>query len=358
MLSLIDKIIAKQFLGYFLAGLSVFVMIFLAADFTSSLVRFNAGIEIFAKYYAYYLPQMVYQMIPVACLIGAMFTLSNMNKNNELVSLFSMGVSLARISAPILVLVAILSVMAFFLGDRVLPGALRSKNYVYYVELKKKPNLYSTVKQNKIWYRSDNVIFNIGVLDPKADTAQALTMYYFNEAWDLVQIIKAREVKLLDDVWSLDEGTVTLFSTESSFPMTRSFKNKMISMSEELSDIKSAPPTSDVLSVAELRRYIRKNKALSLDTKSFEVDLHGKIAFAFSGLILALLGIPFTTKSQRQGGLMLNVGIAAGMALVYWILFSAGMSVGKAGLVPPILAAWGPNVLLMGFAIHQLRKVP
>lgn len=339
-----------------MAGLSVFVMLFLAADFTSTMVRFDVGFDVLLRYYIYYIPNIVYQMTPVGCLIGTLFTLSTMNKNNELVSLFSMGTSLARISAPILVIVACLSVLAFFLGDRVLPGALRKKNYVYYVEMKKRPNLYSTVKQDKVWYRSNNVIFNIGILDAESSTAQALTMYYFNEAWDLVQIIKAREVKLMDQVWSLNDGKVTLFSNESSFPMTRDFKNKMITMSDELSDIKSAPPTSDVLSVAELRRYIRKNKALSLDTKSFEVDLHGKIAFAFSGIVLALLGIPFTTKSQRQGGVMVNIGVCCGLALVYWILFSAGLSIGKHGTLPPFIAAWGANFLLLSGALFALKR--
>lgn len=331
-------------------------MIFLAADFTSSMVRFDVGVDVFLRYYAYYIPQMLYQMIPVGCLIGTLFTLSNMNKSNELVSLFSMGVSLARVSAPILVLVGVISVISFFLGDRLLPEALKNKNYVYLVEMKKRPNLYSTVKQNKIWYRSNNVIFNIGVLDPDTSKAQALTMYYFNEAWDLVQLIKAQTVKLLGDTWVLENGTVTLFSAESSFPMTREFRQKTVTMSEDLSDIKSAPPTSDVLTVNELRRYIRKNKALSLDTKRFEVDLHGKVAFAFSGFVLALLGIPFTTRSQRSGGVMINVGVCAGLALVYWILFSAGLSVGKHGGLPPFLAAWGANLLLFIGAIYALRR--
>lgn len=356
MLSIIDRYIAKQFIGYFFAGLVVFISIFLAADFTSSMVRFDVGLDVFGRYYMYYLPNVVYQMIPVGCLVATLFTLSNLNKSNELVSLFSMGVSLARICLPILVLVGVISVTAFWIGDRVLPGSMRSRNYVYYVEMKKRPNLFSTVKQDKIWYRSKNVIFNIGAFNPEASKAEALTMYYFDEAWKLVQLIRARSVEINQSTWNMEDGSVTLFTNESSFPLTRSFRNKTISMSEDLGDISASSPSGQALSLKELSHFITRNQSLGLDTTSFEVDYHGKLAFAFSAFVLALLGIPFTTKHARSGGAMVNVGICAGLALVYWILFSAGLSVGKAAVLPPFLSAWLANFVVLAVAVFLIRR--
>ena len=356
MLTIIDRYIAKQFVGYFFAGLIVFISIFLAADFTSSMVRFDVGIDVFGRYYLYYLPNVIYQMIPVGCMVATLFTLSNLNKANELVSLYSMGLSLARISLPILVIVGIISVCAFWIGDRVLPPSMQARNYVYYVEMKDRPNLYSTVKQDKIWYRSQNVIFNIGVFNPEANLAQGLTMYYFDEAWNLVQLIRARTVNIKSNTWNMEDGSVTLFTEESSFPLTRNFKDKTISMSEDLSDISSSSPSSQAMSVKDLKHYIDRNKSLGLDTTSFEVDYHAKLAFAFSGFVLALLGIPFTTKHQRSGGAMVNVGICAGIALVYWILFSAGLSIGKQGSFPPLLSAWVANLITLGTAAYFIRR--
>lgn len=356
MLSLVDRYIAKQFLGYFIAGLLVFTCIFLAADFTSTVVRFDVGFDVYGKYYLAYLPQVIYQMIPVACLVATMFTLSTLNKNNELVSLYGMGLSLARIALPVLVLVGLISVMSFWLGDRVLPKSMRDRNYIYYVEMKKRPNLFSTVKRDKIWYRSKNVIFNIGIFSPQQSIAQGLTMYYFDDAWNLVQLIRARQVEINKNVWNMKDGSVTLFAKESSFPLTRSFLEKTVSMSEDLSEITNVSPTSDAISIADLRRYIDRNKSVGLDTQSFEVDYQGKFAFAFSGFVFALLGLPFSTRPQRSGGAMMNISIIIGLAITYWILFSTSMSIGKQGTMYPVVAAWLPNVIMVGAAVYFLRR--
>ena len=198
---IIDRYVAKLFLLYFLAGLLVFSTLFLAVDFMTQAAKFSdAGMDSLLRYYGYLLPSIVYNMFPVASLLSTVFTLSTLNKSNELVALFSSGMSLARICAPILILVAIFSTVSFWMGDRVLPRFEQKKNYVYYVELKKKPGLYSTVNTNKIWYRSENVLFNIQTLDPEKSMAYGMTLYYFNEAWDLVQLIKAQTVSIIEDI--------------------------------------------------------------------------------------------------------------------------------------------------------------
>ena len=69
-------------------------------------------------------------MLPVSCLASTLFTLSSMNRTHELTALFSVGSSLARISAPILIIVGAITVFSFWLGDRIVPVANSKKNYV------------------------------------------------------------------------------------------------------------------------------------------------------------------------------------------------------------------------------------
>ncbi|MCM2283008.1 MAG: LptF/LptG family permease, partial [Bdellovibrionaceae bacterium] len=93
--TLIDRYIARLFAGFFIAGLLVFVSLFITVDFMSNINRFDAPVEAVGRFYAYAVPGIIYQMIPVACLLGTIFTLSALNRNNELVALFSSGMSLA-----------------------------------------------------------------------------------------------------------------------------------------------------------------------------------------------------------------------------------------------------------------------
>lgn len=357
MLNLVDRYIAKLFLSFFLGGLVVFVTIFLAVDFMGSFARYEVSIDVLFRYYSYFLPSVVYQMVPVACLVGTIFTLSTLNRTNELIALFSVGMSLARVCFPILALVAVISVLTFWVGDRLLPRFAQQKTYIEYVEIKNKPGLYSTVKTDKIWYRSQNTLFNIQTLNPNKAQAQGLTLYYFDSQWNLIQLIQARDVKLKSRFWELQTGTVTLFPENQSFPLTREFDEKVISMSEDLADIQSTANSSDVMSIKELARFIKKNKEAGLETLRYEVDYQGKYAFALAAFVMSLMGIPFSVGSRRSGGAFVGVGLCLGFAVLYWILFSSSMTLGKNGLLPPMAAAWSPNILMGGLSIYFLLRL-
>lgn len=359
MLSRIDRYIAIQFLLFFVGALVVILTLFLAADFVSSIARFQAPSEVLVRYYSYYTPGVLYQLTPAACLIAALFTLTSMNKSNELVALFSLGYSLWRVSLPILCLCAVISAFSFFIGDRVLPVLNQKRDYVYYVEIRKKPGRYQTVRTNRIWYRSENIIFNIQSLEAEQGRAQGLNMYYFDDDWRLVQLIKAKDIRFLNEKsWELLNGTLTIFAEESSFPLTRPFQSKVVQVSEDIADIRSAPKTSEIMSIKDLKRFITKNKELGLNTLRFETDYHAKIAFAAAGFILALLGIPFTAKRERSGGAMVSIAIASALAAGYWMSFGASVSLGYHGLLPPLVAAWLPNFVLVGISTYLLVKSP
>jgi lipopolysaccharide export system permease protein len=354
----IDRYISGLFIGYFIGGLLVFVTMFVAIDAMSLLVSYEkvAGSAVLA-YYGYSIPEVVYKMIPVACLLATIFTISTLNKQNELVALYSAGMSIFRISAPLLIGVVMISFFSFFLGDRLLPTFAKNKNFVFYHDIKKNPALYSTTKADRIWYRSKDTIFNIKTLNEQAQKAQGLTLYYFNENWDLLQMITAREVALKGSNWDLQDGSVTLFTEDSSFPLTSKFKTKTIVMGEDSKDLSSTGNTSDVLSLSELSEFIRRNKAAGLDTLKYEVDYHSKYGFAFAAIVMCLLAIPFSVGRARSGGVMVNIGFCLGLVFVYWIFYSSGLTLGNHGQLPPIVAAWAPNLLMAGLAaILILRK--
>ncbi len=357
MITLIDRYIAKLFLSYFFAGLAVFVTLYVVANTTSMSTDQSVPANVLLAYYGYSLPMIIYQMMPVACLVGTLFTLISMGRSNELTALFSAGLSLARVSAPILFLVAGLSALNFGIGDLLVPAFTKKKNYVYFVEIKKQPGLYSTVKTNKIWYRSQNILFNIKTLNAERKLAQDATFYYFDDDWNLIQLINAQEVNINNRQWDLKKGTLTLFVPESSFPLTKTFEEKSINIDEELGDLQSISNTTDVMRANELWRFIRKNKEAGLDTLRYEVDYHGKFSFAFAAFVMSFIGIPFTVGRARSGGWAIGVGLVLGLAFVYWGLYSSGLTLGRHGVVPPVVAAWASNVVMLAVGLAFLLKL-
>src|SRR5689334_18324134 len=138
--------------------------------------------------------------------------------------------SLLRISTPILMWVLMICIVSFLLGDRIVPMLTKQKNYIFYNEIKKAPGLFSVVNTNRIWYRSKNSIFNIKTLNVEGTRAQGLTLYFFSEGWELLQMMTASEVDFSGSQWVLKDGSVTVFTSDSSFPLTSNFKTKSIQM--------------------------------------------------------------------------------------------------------------------------------
>jgi len=353
----IDRYITGLFWFYFLGGLIVFITIFVAIDSLGMMVS-HKGVEAHSliQYYLFSIPEVIYRMSPMASLLGTIFTLSTLNRNNELVALYSAGVSLFRIMTPVIMSVVLIAVGIFALSDRVMPRFAKEKNFVFYNDIEKNPSLYSMVKNEKIWYRSKDSIFYIKTLNENNHEAQGLTLYYFNQVWDLIQMVTADRVQMVGSNWNLFNGSVTLFTEESSFPLTSQFKKKTIVMSEDARDLGSTSRTSDVLSLAELSSFIKKNKEAGLDTVQYEVDYHSKYGFAFAAIVMSLVGIPFSVRRARSGGVMLNIGICLGLIFAYWIIYSSALTLGNYGQIPPLIAAWFPNLAMGGLAYVMIRR--
>ena len=358
MFSRIDRYLLGLFWSSFLAGLLIFVTLFLATDAMSSIVKYqNIDFTVFLRYYLFYAPEIIYKMLPVACVVGMVMTISSLNRGSELIALFAAGMSLFRISRIVFFSIALVCIFSYYMSDRLMPIFSKSKNFIFYNEIEKNPALFQTIKTNRIWYRSKNSIYNIKTLNAEGSKAQGLTLYFFNDKWDLIQMLTASSVLMNGAQWVLQNGTVTVFSEDSSFPMSDRFLEKTIVMGEEAQDLRSTGQTSDMLTQRELRRFINKNKEAGLDTIKYEVDFYSKFSFALAGLVMSLLALPFCVSKTRGGGLMVNIGITMGLVLIYWIFFSSAQTMGQHGQLQPILAAWMPNFIMLALGMTFLLRL-
>jgi lipopolysaccharide export LptBFGC system permease protein LptF len=71
---------------------------------------------------------------------------------------------------------------------------------------------------------------------------------------------------------------------------------------------------------------------------------------------MTLLAIPFGVSTGRRGTLY-AVGLGIVLALAYWIVMSLFVALGKSGLLAPWLAAWAPNVIVLGTSAFMFLTV-
>src|SRR6185436_11532253 len=98
------------------------------------------------------------------------------------------------------------------------------------------------------------------------------------------------------------------------------------------------------MTLAELRRAISDLSRAGFDVLDLRIALQSKIAFPLTCLIMAIVGLPFSFSVGKRGALY---GVAIGMAIgiAYWGAIGLFEQMGRYEILPPILAAWGPNLL-------------
>jgi len=122
-------------------------------------------------------------------------------------------------------------------------------------------------------------------------------------------------------------------------------------------DLLAEPKTPEEMRYAELRRYIDALTRSGSNAKKLQVDLALKIAIPFICLLIALFGAPLAISTPKSGAAW---GVAASLATTFIVLlmFQLAKAVGAGGVLPPLLAAWTPNILVAVAAVYLLRKAP
>src|SRR5260370_39353127 len=87
------------------------------------------------------------------------------------------------------------------------------------------------------------------------------------------------------------------------------------------------------------------------------VQLEIKIAFPISTFVMGVLAIPFALSAGKRGGVA-GVATAIGIAVVYSVVSGLFEAMGNISQLPPVLAAWSPDVIFALVGGYLILKVP
>ena len=83
--------------------------------------------------------------------------------------------------------------------------------------------------------------------------------------------------------------------------------------------------------------------------------MHGRYALPLTCLIVVWVAVPLGLRVNRRGPLM-SVGLSLGCAAAFFILMRLSLALGDGGRVPPLLAAWLPNICFTGLGAVLLAR--
>ena len=357
-MTVLDRYITREFILTFLFVLLAFLCLYMVVDFFERIRMFlsnNAGLAQIVSYHLYTVPSVVATMMPACVLLAALITFGLFSRNHEIVAMKANGISLYRIARPVLAFGLVVCGLNFLLNEFVTPAANWHAEYIKYVEVQKKKE-WGAFKENQIWYKSQNAIYNFKLFAPAENRLKGVTISYLDARFSLLSRIDAREALWKGDRWELRDVLRTTFAGKD-FPVIERLPTLAVDIAEKPEDFLVVQKSADQMGFRELRKYIQKLRQEGYDATRYETDLHGKIAFVFVSLILALIGVVFPMRSERSGGIAQGIGIGVIIGFSYWIVFAFTLSLGRSGTLPPVVAAWATNVILGVVAVVMFRRV-
>jgi LPS export ABC transporter permease LptG/LPS export ABC transporter permease LptF len=343
---LLDRYISRIYIR--IAGLSFLALLGLFhistfLDRSDKIFKGQATTAEVGRLLLYLTPQFVYYVIPIAALLSVLVTFGLLSRNSELTVMKACGISLYRASLSVIVLSLAFSAAIFSLEQRLLAQSNRRAEVIDAKIRGRTARIFDSM--NRRWMLGrDGSIYHYAYFNPEGLELAALRIYQpAPEGWSL-RTETAAVRAIYKGRWIGQQVRTADFSAGK--PRWMTYAERPLNL-EPPNYFETEQPVAEMMSVVQLRRYVTELSASGLNVAHLAVELQRKMAFPFVTLVMTLLAIPFGVGTGRRGALY-AVGLGIILALSYWIVTSLFVALGKSGILTPWLAAWSPNIIVLG----------
>lgn len=350
-MKVIDRYCLIEMIGPFLIGVVGFVLV-MTVDllFTMADLIINKGVPIWAvtRLLVYKLPSILVLTFPVSTLFATAMALGRLSKDNEIVALRTSGITLLRISMPIIILGILVSFASYFTNEKIVPDAnYRASNIIRQI-IYKQP--LPEVKDNVFFKDAYNRYYYARRVDMKNKTMENIMVYEISDE-RFPRVILAQKAAFEGRIWQLSHGVIHRYDQEGHLNYEASFSDMKLNVSEDVLAFTNQK-TSQEMSSKELKDMIGMLGKGGVSTKALQTELLMKYSIPATCFVFALIGIPFSLPSPRSGrtwGMVVTIVFM----FTFYVFASIFRSLGKGGILPPTVAAFTPQITftLLGAAL-------
>lgn len=346
-----DRYLIRGFLKIFAVSLLCLTVLYLVIDFfdrIDTVMQSKSTLWISSRYFLYKLPLLISRVLAFAVLFATLFSLGLLSRNHEITALRSSGMSLRRIALPLLLFSLLICVFAFFWNENLVPVFTRKSQQIYKTEIKKTQPA-SLIGTRDIWLRGEDSFVSVSYFDAKRNTLEGVSLYLLDRDFRLDSLIEAPMASWNGKNWEVRRATQWLFLSDGR--MSQQTVDTALPLVETPEDLKFLAFEPEEFSFFELRKQIADLRTKGIDSREYEVDVQTKIATPLVSPLLVLLAIPFALKYSSAAGWSLSFGLTLVLGFGYWVVLAFSVSLGHSGALPPLMAAWIPNILLALVAV-------
>ncbi|MBS1852970.1 MAG: LptF/LptG family permease [Acidobacteria bacterium] len=359
---ILDDYVMRDFFLYLAMVLGAFVMlllVFTLFELLGDILRNQVSPWVVGAYLLSVAPYFFYNSAPLGLLLAVLITFGILQRSNEVTAMKATGISIYRIVVPVLLSSALLGGALFFSDQFYLPYTNKRQDALRNQIKGKPPQTYLNPDRKWIFGQNSNIYY-YQFFDSERDQFGNLSVFQFNpHTFQMTHRVYADrahwEAKL--QRWVCTEGWERDLQG-SAIENYRTFDVATFgALAEPPPYFKKEVKQSSEMNYEELSRYIHDLQQSGFDVVRLKVQLHKKLAFPAVTIVMAVLAVPFALSAGKRGAIA-GVATAVAIAVVYWTVSGLFEAMGNISQLPPVLAAWSPDLIFGLLGGYMILKVP
>jgi LPS export ABC transporter permease LptF/LPS export ABC transporter permease LptG len=372
---ILDDYVLRNFVGHLLLILSSLLVLFLVFTYfelLSDIVKKKVPLLTQLEYLLHFVPSVLYQITPLAVLLTVLVMFGLMQKSNEITAMKATGVSIYRTVVPILIIATTLAGGLFVLDQWYLPYANKRVETLRNMIKGKPAQTYLRPDRKWIFGESrkndgaegNRKIYYYEAFDPDRNTFGSISAFELDpHSFRMVRRTYATRSRWAEHLqkWTFENGWQRSWNnTPGSDPreeLNRFDVKTFAQLNEPPNYFKKEVLQSSEMNYEELRRYIYDLQQGGFDVVRLRVQLQKKIAYPLITLVMAIIAVPFALSGGRRGALS-GVVVALVIGVVYFLTSSLFEAMGNVSQLPPLVAAWSPDLIFGLAGGYMIMKTP
>ena len=304
--------------------------------------------------YIYAIPEHVYLVMPAAVLFATVFTVGAMGRHSEITAAKASGLSFRRIVLPIFIAGAVASLLAIIVGE-LSPGSSAKQLEIQSGE--DKP--YTRFRYNFVYRGDGGWVYSVRTLDLEKQQLQHAIFERPGTSREYPGLAVTADSATFDSTesrWRLWHGSSRVI-VDHAVHATLNFESMVLAaLTQRPADLLVSPKETSEMRYAELGRYIDALDRSGNDTNKLKVQQAIKLALPAACFIITLFAAPLAITTPRSGAAF-GIAISLGTTVTYLLFIQVSEAFGASGAIPPALAAWIPNLILVVVGALLLWRV-
>ena len=357
---ILDKYLLKELAGPFFFGIAAFSSIFIGTNvlfrIAKYIAQYGAPVLAVVKLFLASLPEIIHYTLPMSMLLASLLAFGKHSASREIVAMRAGGISFARLMLPVIFVALIVTAVAFALGEYVVPASRLAYQSILRNEIEReaKPASEQHVVIKVVSRGELNQLIYARRFDEASGRMEEIVVQDF-EKGELARMEMADYAIYVEGRWTLYNGQINELNSDGQISRVITFDKQQLPMLNPPKQLAANQKKPENMSIGELRQQIGVLKKQFEMTSRLKLELYQRYALPFSVLMCALIGSPLGLQPQRSSSSM-GFGLSVVIVLIYYVFLSVCTTLGQSGKIPPLLAAWIPNLIGFSVGAFFIRK--